>query len=658
MNKIVKTVIVCAICFNSSIISAQLNEYLTSENSRISNANQIETEIQKFVTDNFNNYELSQEVSDDVIKHLKAEEEFTQAELDSAIVNTKVYELRKLFFIQNPDKKDSYFAKPIPVSVQQQCVNGDFENGTAGYTFWSDAHPQPATGTSFFLSCATPTALSVSNVVTPAVNDLNAAVTYIDNTSTGFQQFDPTLAGLGVNVPTLLFGSGGNKCIKLNNEQGFGSSDQTTVSRYFPNINQATIDFNFSLVMDNKPAHGQPIQPFFRVRVLDQFNNVVDEICIIADPDNCLFNVIYVSSNRRVLYTDWICARLNVGEILNQPGTIEFTVSDCQPSAHFGTVYIDNICGSICASPKLGALNTNATNINCPDMIGNTPIPVCGTYSPPYNATLSSMTLDITQNGTVIGTVNTPTQLTANTFCFTILPSMFGVSPSGNFEFQIDANFSVNCPAGTFIYTISDNSANVGPDVTFIDCCMPTLALVSPLDDVSNLAAVNLMKKERSDWIKAANIVSVGDNVLSNGVVYHAANYVELNPGFEAVLGAQFSAYPEGCTANYTYKTQAQNANPRAIEALNSDETVNLIKVSKDFAIVPNPSSSTIEIIMNDAKFNKVSITTIDGKVVNERTIEKTDRTLIDVSRYANGIYIINVTSEDGRLYTKKLIKN
>ena len=166
------------------------------------------------------------------------------------------------------------------------------------------------------------------------------------------------------------------------------------------------------------------------------------------------------------------------------------------------------------------------------------------------------------------------------------------------------------------------------------------------------------MKKERSDWIKAANIVAVGDNVLSNGVVYHAANYVELNPGFEAVLGAQFSAYPEGCTANYTYKTQAQNANPRAIEALNSDETVNLIKVSKDFAIVPNPSSSTIEIIMSDAKFNKVSITTIDGKIVNERTIEKTDRTMIDVSRYANGIYIINVTSEDGQLYTKKLIKN
>lgn len=33
---------------------------------------------------------------------------------------------------------------------------------------------------------------------------------------------------------------------------------------------------------------------------------------------------------------------------------------------------------------------------------------------------------------------------------------------------------------------------------------------------------------------------------------------------------------------------------------------------------------------MNDAKFNRVTISTIDGKIVNERNIEKTDKTLID----------------------------
>jgi hypothetical protein len=656
MNKILKTLIVCAICFHSGVISAQINEYLNSENNRLSNAAKIEVEIQKFIADNFNDYELSREITDEVIQHLKSEEDFTEAELKNAIQNTKIVELRKLFFVQNPDKKESYFARPIPPIMQQQCVNGDFESGTAGYSFWSDPHPQPASGDAFFLSCATPTFQTSTNMVTPAVNNMNATITYLDNTAPGFQQYDPTLAGLGVNVPTIFPSFGGNKCIKLNNEAGLGSSDQTTVSRYFPNINQSTIDFNFSLVMDNKPAHGQPIQPFFRVRVLDQFNNVVDEICIIANPDNCLFNVIYVSDRRRVLYTNWICARLNVGEILNQPGTIEFTVSDCQPSAHFGTVYIDNICGSVCATPQLGALNTDPTNINCPDLVGNTPIQVCGTYQPPVNATLSSIVLNITQNGSTIGTINAPTTLTASTFCFTVLPSQLGSNPNGNFEFQIDANFNVNCPAGTFIYTISDNSANIGPDVSFDNCCQPILSLASPADDVNNLAATIVKKRERSDWIKASNIVSVGDNLLSNGVVYHAENYVELNPGFEALSGAQFMAYPEGCSGNYIYKGPTQN--PTVNETKIVDETVNLIRVTRDFAIIPNPTSNLTQIVMKDGQFGKVSVVTIDGKTVDEYNIEKTNRTQIDVSRYAKGIYIINVTSDDGKLYTKKLIKN
>ena len=61
---------------------------------------------------------------------------------------------------------------------------------------------------------------------------------------------------------------------------------------------------------------------------------------------------------------------------------------------------------------------------------------------------------------------------------------------------------------------------------------------------------------------------------------------------------------------------------------------------------------------MKDAQSIEVSISTIEGKIVNERNIEKTDKTLIDVSSYANGIYIVIVTSENGQVYTKKLIKN
>lgn len=655
MYKILKIVLFSCVWFGSSTITAQLNKYIDEENNRILLSQKTEIEIQKFINDNFNNYILSQENNDKIKSHLIDEDEFTPLEFENAKINAKKHELRKLFFHQNPDKKEYYVAKKIPAALTQQCVNGDFENNTAGYSFWSDAHPQPASGSAFFLSCATPTALTASNVITPATNNFNSTITMIDNTSAGYQAFDPTLSTFGVNVPTLN-SNGGSKCVKLNNAFGSGSSDLTTVSRYLPNISDATIDFNFSLIMDNKPAHGQDIQPYFRARVLDQFGNVIDEICIIANPDNCLFNTYVVDSSRRILYTGWICAKLNVEDIMNQPATVEFSVSDCQPSRHFGTVYIDNICGTICASPQLGAISLDPANINCPDVINNVPFQVCGTYNSPVNAMLNTLTLDITQNGTVIGSISAPTQLTATTFCFTVNPSLFGANPSGDFDFDVNATFNVNCSAGTFIYEISDHSANLGPDVTFENCCKPTLTLISPTDNHNNLSPIIETQRERSDWIKASNIVSVGNNAISNGVVYHAENFVELNPGFEADFGAQFLAYPEGCTASYVYKNG--NATNTHSTPTSFDDTVNLIRVAKGFAIMPNPSSSTIDIVMKNSKFNKVSISSIDGKIVFETNVENTDKTTIDVSSYENGIYIINVTTDDGQMISEKLIKN
>lgn len=653
--KIVKLLLFCFIWLSSITSFAQVEDYLKLEQNRITKAQNIEKEVQAFIVKNIGKYKLTNEIEIETIQHLNDEiEELSIKEIEVAIEKAKVVELRKLFFKTFPEKKKEYIANPISSSLRQSCVNGDFEDGTASYSFWSDAHPQPASGSSFFQSCGTPTVVTGTNVVTPSVNNFNSTITLIDNTAPNYQQFDPVLASFGQNIPTLNTNSG-SKCIKLNNTQGYGSSDLTTMSRYMPSINQPTIDFNFSLVMDNKVAHGQDIQPYFRVRVLDQNNNVVDQICIIADPENCLFNRINVSNSRRILYTGWVCARLNVQDILNQPGTIEFSVSDCQPSQHFGTVYIDNLCGFVCATPQLGALSLDPTNINCPNTTPEVPVNVCGTYQPPVNATLNTLSLNIIQNGNTITTINAPTQLTSDTFCFSFLPSAFGANPSGSFEFEVNATFNVACPAGTYIYDMTDNSANVGPDVTFIDCCLPTLILIAPADNVTNLDATTATQKERSDWIKATNIVEVGDAVFQNGVVYHAGNYVELNPGFEAVTGSQFSAYIEGCSSNYIYRNSDTNSSSTEEGLL---EELNVTKLNIEFLIVPNPSSSSIELIMKGNQFRSISITTIDGKMVFDQNIELTDKARVDVSRYANGVYIVNLLTDDGDVYSKKLIKN
>lgn len=652
MKKIVKTALLIIVFLNSNSIFAQLQEYIENENNRILKAQQTEIEIERFINSNFKNYKLAKEITEELKEHLREEEEFSDEEFEIALINAKRHELRKLFFKQNPDYKEYYSAQAMPQSIAQDCVNGDFESGVAGYSFWSDNYAQPASGEDFFQSCSTVTERTASNVMTASTNNFGSRVNLINSAASGYQVNDPVLASFGVNVPTLN-SNGGTRCIKLNNTGGYGSSDLTTLSRNFTTINQSTIDFNFSLIMDNKPEHGQEIQPFFRARVYDQFDNIVDEICIIANPDNCLFNIIYINSERRMLYTGWICARLNVESILNQPGRIEFTISDCQPSRHFGTVYIDNICGLTCAVPQLGALSLEPTNIVCPDLSDETPMSVCGTYQSPVNATLSTLVLYILQNDEIIGTINSPTLLTANTFCFTVLPSQFGVDPFGDYEFQVDATFNVVCPAGNFVYDITDYSANVGPDVTFVDCCKPTLTLTSPVDNVSNLDANIETQKERSDWIRATNIVEVGNNDFQDGVVYHSGNFVELNPGFEAVSGSQFAAYIEGCSDNYVYRYQ----NPNTSKTEPKEEEINLIRLGSGFKIVPNPSTGMFEIIMKDNTFKHYQITTIDGKVVQESSIQVTDKHQFDITRFSNGIYIINVVSENGEIQSQKLIK-
>jgi len=79
---------------------------------------------------------------------------------------------------------------------------------------------------------------------------------------------------------------------------------------------------------------------------------------------------------------------------------------------------------------------------------------VCETYQAPINVSMNSISVQVTQNNTAVGTISVPSQITATTFCFLIPPTVFGTNPMGNFEFEVTATFNMNCPAGVFLYQI------------------------------------------------------------------------------------------------------------------------------------------------------------------------------------------------------------
>ena len=61
---------------------------------------------------------------------------------------------------------------------------------------------------------------------------------------------------------------------------------------------------------------------------------------------------------------------------------------------------------------------------------------------------------------------------------------------------------------------------------------------------------------------------------------------------------------------------------------------------------------------MDEGQFRQLQITTIDGKLVQESNFEKTDKIQLDVSRFASGVYVINIVTEFGDIVSEKLMKN
>ena len=85
-----------------------------------------------------------------------------------------------------------------------------------------------------------------------------------------------------------------------------------------------------------------------------------------------------------------------------------------------------------------------------------------------------------------------------------------------------------------------------------------------------------------------------------------------------------------------------------------SDEEFSLIE---DFSISPNPSSSSIRLVLPSAIENNVNVEAYDvlGKKIYKSTYRVNSR--IDVSNWASGVYLIKVAFENS-VVTKRFIKN
>lgn len=170
-----------------------------------------------------------------------------------------------------------------------------------------------------------------------------------------------------------------------------------------------------------------------------------------------------------------------------------------------------------------------------------------------------------------------------------------------------------------------------------VDPCMLNLVLVSPNHNVLTSIQDN---RQVSNSITASNVI----NNLAVGV-YHAENTIVLKPGFHSMNGSRFRGYIEECPSGFIGR-----------EANNLEEEMS--GNNQKLQISPNPSNDLVTITSSKSLIQHISILSLDGRVMLDKHVGGKEKYGLSISEYEKGLYLVIVTSDDGKTLKSKMIKN
>jgi Secretion system C-terminal sorting domain len=340
-----------------------------------------EKEVQQFISEKLNGYKLAPEREVAVRRNFEKVKpgrlDAGKGTLDNLLLEVKKYELRKLYYEKHSPAGYRTTTKE-ETEVGYICDNGGFEDGiTDDYEFIylpvSEA----------YFDCEMPNFWGSTG--SPPANTVNATTenaTLVDNDLAVSNGNDPLLESIGIHIPRV---HNGDFAMKLNGDMTevipdayVAGSTLTTMSKEFI-ADSDFVSYWFSLIVESSVGHDSSEQPYFIVRLYDSDNNIVAWDCITPGDDPLLFQdggaifphfgppPTYTGNyNASLLYTGWQCGYLSA-ELLeeNEVARLEFIITDCSDGAHYGTVYIDDICNTSCEpDPECP---------DCPELHGDIP---------------------------------------------------------------------------------------------------------------------------------------------------------------------------------------------------------------------------------------------------------------------------------------------
>ena len=364
-------------------------------------------------------------------------------------------------------------AKSAPGAM---CQNGDFNNGL-------DANWGAAAGTKNQATLSlTPTAtFSQGPFNSPAAHQTDITGPFTD-------AFAPAIKV-----------AAGNRAVRIGN--GVNGSGAEALTKTFV-VTAANVGYWYALAMED-PGHDPSIQPGFMVQVLaadgvtdisfkagvPRANLANNSNKVVADATNPFFLTAPGPgpNSAKVLYKDWSCASIDLGDLIGQTVTVRFITMDCGAGGHASWAYIDNFCGS-CQGDQTGTITFNAAeSTKCG------PGKVCFDFTVPKTAAqvgTATIKLEILQNGVVIQTLSSPAQSKDGKFCFDINPSAIpGLNAGlGGFDYAASASYVIGTytglpvklsgskPDGMQVGKNNDYSLACPPPIGSGSTCCPPLA--------------------------------------------------------------------------------------------------------------------------------------------------------------------------------------
>ncbi|HSD15315.1 MAG TPA: T9SS type B sorting domain-containing protein [Flavobacterium sp.] len=416
--------------------------------------------------------------------------------------------------------------------------------------------------------------------------------------------------------------------LKINHKES-GITSGIVQGKRFKTNNENELLFNYKVVLQSIEESGHTDeQPFFKARIIRNNGTVVDEFCLIGDPDNCIFTQApNFEAGSIVLYTqNWQSGSLDISSIPNnEEFTVEFTAARCGLGGHFGYAYLEDLCSRLSNENLQGSIELDPLYKICPTL----PLSVCGRFTIPNSggvaANVDSITLNVyNDSNVIIYTTSTTTSLDLNnkTFCFQIDTSNLPNITTGNYNVGVTINYGLtqtNCSGANFT-SATDSDANPGWDIAFMNCTANcnftlqtgTLKMCDTNDDGKeffNLTTIDPQLIGAQTGLTLAYFTSVSDATNNTNPIVNFNNY----ESYTSTLFARITSADPNCFKIIAFSLTVKNPAARISGILNVCNGSTTLTASPGVSYLWSNGATTQSTSITTNGTHSVSVTDADG---------------------------------------------